>query len=295
MTEFENVLKDCLLSLERGDSNIEECLRRHPSYAVQLAPILLTSMDLERGMLVRPSPAFKARVRGRLIEEMRAHPRKSVRSYFMWMRMATSFAVMLLALLVAGTVYAQGVLPGNPFYGWKLTSENLWHSISPDPVATDLAIAERRADELLTIEDNSQLRAQVLEEYLEVVNRLELEMSANDEARIRPVLEAQMEELNKSGIALPELNETILPSVEEPTVLPTETPQVVPEIPQVDPTLPVPTINSDIVSEPTQSSSNVLPPIVPTVNSVTVPEPTQANSSVLPTVIPTIQVPPLLP
>ncbi len=295
MTEFENILQDCLLSLESGDSNIEECLRRYPSYAVQLAPVLLTSLDLERGMLARPTSAFKARIRGRLIEEMETHPRKSVRSNFVWMRMATNVAVLLLALVIAGSVYAQGVLPGNPFYPWKLASENIWRAVAPDPVATDLAIAERRAEELLAIGNSPELRTQTLEEYLEVVNRLELEMNTDSEARIHSVLEAQIKELNQSGIVLPELNETILPSVEEPTVLPTETLQVNPEILPVEPTLPVPTINSDVVSEPTQSSSNVLPTIVPTVNSVTVPEPTQANPSILPTVIPTIQVPPLLP
>jgi hypothetical protein len=295
MTEFENVLQDCLLSLERGDSNIEECLRRYPNHAVQLAPVLLTSLDLERGTAARPSAAFKARVRGKLIEEMRTHPRRSVRFTFVWTRMATNLAIILLALLVAGTVYAQGVLPGNPFHEWKLVSENIWRMISPDPIATDLVIAERRAGELLAVRNSPELGTQALEEYLEVVNRLELEMNADNEARIQSVLEAQIKELNRSGIVLPELNETILPSVEEPTVFPTETPQVIPEIPQVDPTLPVPTFNSDIVSEPTQSSSNVLPTIVPAVNSVTVPKPTQANSSVLPTVIPTIHVPPLLP
>jgi hypothetical protein len=280
MTEFENVLQDCLLSLERGDSNIDECLRRHPNYAVQLAPILLTSMDLERGMLARPSPAFKARVRGRLIEEMRAHPRKSVRFHFVWMRVATSFAAMLLALLVAGTVYAQGVLPGNPFYGWKLVSENIWRVISPDPVATNLAIAERRADELLTIGNHPELRAQVLEEYLEVVNRLELEVNADDEARIRLVLEAQIDELNNSGIVVPALENQTLPGVEQPTVVPTETLPVIPELPQVNPTA-IPQVN------PT------LP--VPTIDSGIVPQPTQANSTILPKVISTVQVPSLLP
>jgi len=292
MTEFENVLQECLLSLERGDSDIEECLRRYPSYAVQLAPVLLTSVDLERGTLARPSAAFKARVRGRLIEEMRAHPRKSVRFNFVWMRMATSFAVMLLALVIAGSVYAQGILPGNPFYRWKLASENIWRLVSPDPVATDLAIAGRRADELLAIGNSPELRAQALEQYLEVVNRLELEMNTNNEARIQTILDSQIEELNESGIILPELNETFLPGVEEPTVLPTEALQV---IPQVNPTLPVPTISSDIVLEPTQSNSDVFPTIIPTVNPVTVPKPTQVNSDVLPTVIPTVKVPSLLP
>jgi hypothetical protein len=215
-----------------------------------------------------------------LIEEMQAHPRKSVRLHFMWMRMAASFAVMLLALLVAGTVYAQGVLPGNPFYGWKLVSENIWRVISPDPVTTDLAIAERRADELLSTGNRPELQAQVLEEYLEVVNRLELEVNADNEAPIRPVLEAQIEELNNAGIIVPALENKTLPGVEQPTVVPTKTLPVIPELPQVNPTA-IPQVN------PT------LP--VPTINSGIVPQPTQAISTILPKVISTVQVPSLLP
>ena len=191
---------------------------------------------------------------------------------------------MLLALLVAGTVYAQGVRPGNPFYGWKLASENIWRVISPDPVATDLAIAQRRADELLTIENHPELQAQVLAEYLEVVNRLELEVNPDDEARIRPVLEAQIEELSNSGIIVPALENRTLPGVEQPTGVPTETLPAIPELPQVNPTampqvnptLPVPTINSGMVPQPTQEAAPL-------------------NSTDLPPIVPTGQVPPLLP
>src|SRR5215216_7783576 len=119
MTEFEMVLQDCLLALEHGESNVGECLSRYPKFALQLEPILLTSLDLERGREARPSAAFKARVRAKLTREMQAHPRRSIRFNFMFMRMATNIAVILLALLGAGTAYAQSAMPGNPFYPWK--------------------------------------------------------------------------------------------------------------------------------------------------------------------------------
>ena len=263
MTEFENVLQDCLLSMERGDANLEDCLRRYPTYAVQLAPVLLTSVDLELGAAARPSAAFKARVRSRLIEEMRAHPRRSVRFHFM--RMAVSFTVMLLALLAAGTVYAQGALPGNPFYGWKLASESVWRMLSLDPVATDLTIAERRADELLVLGNNLQLRAQVLQEYLEVVNRLELELNADNEARIRAVLDAQREELNKSGIVSPQLEQHPVPDTELSTPVPTMLAPVATVLPQMNPALPTPLISSALTPESAPAENTVLPKIVPTV------------------------------
>src|SRR5689334_22017102 len=166
MTEFEKVLQECLLALESGDSTVTECLSRYPNHAFQLEPILLTSLDLERGRGVQPSAAFKARVRARLTQEMRAHPRKSVRWDFIVPRLATSFAVILLALLIAGTAYAQRAVPGSAFYRWKLASENTWRLLSPDPVGTDLEIADRRADELIAVGNNSAYRDQVLKAYV---------------------------------------------------------------------------------------------------------------------------------
>jgi hypothetical protein len=147
-------------------------------------------------------------------------------------------------------------------------------------MATDLTIAERRADELLTIGNHPELQAQVLEEYLEVVNRLELEADADDEARIRPVLEAQIEELNNSGIIVPALENQTLPGVEQPTVAPTETLPAIPELPQVNLTA-MPQVNPTLR--------------VPTINAGIVPQQTQANLTILPKVISTVQVPSLLP
>jgi len=103
MTEFEKVLQECLLALESGNLSMEECLRRYPRHAMQLEPVLWTSLYLEYGREARPSPAFKARVRARLVEGMRAHPRKSSRFNFIFLRTAASLAVLALVMLAAGT------------------------------------------------------------------------------------------------------------------------------------------------------------------------------------------------
>ena len=63
MTEFEQVLDECLDDLEQGASKVDECLARHPKHAAQLKPILLLAEGLEQGRAVEPSPAFKARTR----------------------------------------------------------------------------------------------------------------------------------------------------------------------------------------------------------------------------------------
>jgi hypothetical protein len=282
MTEFEKVLQECLLALESGDANLGECLNRYPGYALALEPILLTSLDLERGREARPSAAFKARVRAKLTQEMQAHPRRSIRFHFMFMRMATNLAVILLALLAAGTAYAQSAMPGNPFYPWKLISENAWRMVSPDPVGTDLAIADRRADELIALGNNAEQHAQTVDAYLEVLARLELEVNVENEARIRQVLNSQIEELNKSGIFLPQSEQNIPPILEEPTVIPTVTPLLIPEIPQVNPTLPLSVATSVPVEGTVQGPSTDSPKIVPTL-------PVGVDN------LPTVQVPSLLP
>jgi hypothetical protein len=263
MNEFEKILQECLLALERGDSNVDECLRRYPGYASQLRPVLLTSLDLDRGREARPSAAFKTRVRSKLKQEMQVHPRKRARFNFMFMRLATSFATILLALFAAGTAYAQNALPGETFYGWKLASENLWRAVSPDPVETDLALAGRRAAELIAIGNDSEQSAWVLEAYLEVTNRLQLEMDAGNEARIRSILNSQIDELVGAGILLQQPDQNSVPAWDELTPVPTQMPLQTPAIPVVKPTLPVST--SIPVEETIEIIPTGLPKLVPTI------------------------------
>ena len=307
MTEFEKILEQCLLDLELGVSNVDECLSRHPGHALQLRPVLLTHTSLERFGEARPSPAFKARVRAKLTQQMQAHPRRrSSRFNFAFMRLATNFAVIMLALVVAGTTYAQSALPSDTFfYEWKLVSENAWRAVSSDPVGTDLAIANRRKDELIAVGNDPALHAQALEAYLEVAARLKSEMNAENEARILQALDTQVEELKESGIPVPQnIDEDVLPGLDEilPTlVAPIATVLPLTEIPQVHPTLRAPAEATSIASEVPQSNPTQLPNIVPTVQALpsiipTVQVPTNILPTVqLPNIVPTLQVPTLLP
>ena len=295
MTEFEQVLYECLGDLERGASSVDECLRRHPGHALQLEPVLLTAAYLQRGREARPSNAFKARVRTKLIQGMQTHPRKTFSFDFLFMRPAVSFVVIVLAFLITGTAYAQSALPGERLYGWKLASENVWRAVSPDPVGTDLALADRRMAELIAVRDDPALQAQALKAYLEVTATLKAEMNAENEALILGVLETQIEELNDSGIPIPGINtDILLPQLDESLPVPSSTPTSNLEVPQVNPTLPAPTaIPADATSIPDipQVLSTDLPDIVPTV---------EVPPNIVPTVqvptdlIPTVQIPPLL-
>src|SRR5262245_35313147 len=98
MTEFEQVLEQCLDDLEQGASNVGECLARHPQHAAQLKPILLTATLFEQGRTIEPSPAFKARARAKLTLHMQAHPRlRTTSAGFAFWRLATSLAMIVLA------------------------------------------------------------------------------------------------------------------------------------------------------------------------------------------------------
>jgi hypothetical protein len=261
MSEFENVLQTCLRDIEEGVANVEDCLQRYPKHATQLEPILLTSAYLVRGREAQLSPAFKARVRTRLIQQMHTRPRRAARPSFLFMRLAVSLAAVMLAILAAGTVYAQRALPGESFYAWKIMSENAWRVVSPDPVGTDLAIAERRLDELIAIQNDPALQAQMLAAYLQVTARLRAQIDAANEARILAVLDAQAEQLSQQGMLPEESLPNVVPPYEETTAPPTTTPLPTLETPQVNPT--------------------ELPPIIPTVE-------------VVPEVLPGIQEPPKL-
>lgn len=273
MTAFEEALRECLDEVEQGNASVEECLRRYPKYAQQLEPVLLTSAYLQHGSEARPSAAFKARVRSKLVQQMYARPRKAARPSFMFVRMAVSLAALVLALLVAGTAYAQGVLPGNAFYAWKLASENVWRAASSDVVGVDLMIAERRMDELMAVRNDPALYAQALKAYLEVSARLKSETDTQNKGRILTVLDAQVEELNQSGIPLPSIDQNVPLPPNEPTLTPestlTATPVLVLETPQVNPTN--------------------LPNIVPTLQ---VPPEIVPTRVVPPKIIPTLEIPP---
>jgi hypothetical protein len=189
MSNVDEILEQCLTDLMNGASTVEECLARYPEHAVQLEPLLQTATRVQMGSSVRPAPAFRSRTRARLTMHMQAHPRRVVRSFSSFWRMLAGAAAMVLTLCVTGTVYAQGALPGDPFYGWKLTSEEAWRLVSPDTVETDLHIANRRINEM-NVTANDQARwARALEGYKEVRNRLEVELDPETLENILPPAE----------------------------------------------------------------------------------------------------------
>jgi len=229
MTELEQIMKQCLLEMEQGAASVDECLARYPDHAAQLKPILITASHLTQGRGIQPSAAFKARARARLTLHMQAHPRRRSRFGFAFRRFATGLVVILLTLLATGTAYAQSALPGDLLYDWKLASERTWRAVSPDPIAADIAIANRRISELNSVAEDPIRRTRALEGYLDVVTRLETELDEETLKRILPVIPAIEDSRQPTPVpAVPSAPEgTHAP---EPTTLPEPTPTVLPEI-----------------------------------------------------------------
>ena len=261
--EFEQVLEQCLGELEGGASTVDECLRRHPEHAAQLTPVLLIAATLEQGRALEPSPAFKARARASLTLHMQAHPRRSAGSGFSFWRLATSLAILMLALLATGTAYAQRALPGDRFYEWKLFSERAWRAVSPDPVRTDLLIANRRIDEMNATASDPIRSALALAGYQEVLTRLQSELDAETLQQLLPDVQEE-----QAPIVTPE---QIIPTL---PVSPTET-------------LPLPTLPG----LPLEATVTPRPDVIQT----TLPDLPETIATQVPEIIPTIEVPPLLP
>jgi len=276
MTEFEKALQECLLDLEQGSSTLERCLSRHPRYARQLKPVLLTHKALQAARALRPSPAFRARVRARLTRQMQLYPRRGEKFYLGFQRPAAHLAAIVLALLIAGTAHAQTALPGHAFYQWKLASERVWRAASLDPVGADLALAERRVEELIAIGNDPVLSRRTMDAYMEVTGRLKSGLGTESEARIRLVLDAQIEELNSSGIVLQAPDQDILALPDELTP-PSPTPPSVPSAGEelgIDSTPPVQETPPKIPTE--------LPQTMPPVETPTFEIPADGVPSLLP-------------
>ena len=246
MKDFDQILYGCLVQISSGAATLNDCLARYPEHAAQLRPILLTAANLKEGRTVMPSNAFKARARTRLTVFMQAHPhRKSFT--FPFLRLAFSMTALLLAFIVTGTALAQSALPGDALYSWKLTSEQVWRAVSPDPLAIDLVLSERRADEMLAISSEADAYASALEGYRETLTRLALQTDIDSQARILPVLTSQQEAFANIGISIPELDIYLdamkkLAPIPTPLTLPTKNPLDISTLaPTLVPTFSIPT------------------------------------------------------
>jgi len=248
MSRFDRVLEDCLDSIASGASTLDECLAHYPEQAARLRPLLQAAVRVGVGQNVRPSPAFKARTRARLYGHMQTHPRHRRWTFSPAWRVAVGLAVLVAAFFVSGTAFAQGALPGQPLYAWKLYSEQVWRAVAPEPVAVDLSLADRRIAELVAVAPDPTRQARALDGYLEVLARLKSESDVQNSERIIQTLKSHQERLSTAGISIPELDVYLSSSGENPAIVsPESVPTVLPPlVPDIVPTVPPPLV-PDIV------------------------------------------------
>jgi hypothetical protein len=226
MSRFESALENCLERLAGGEASLEDCLRSYPEFSEELRPLLKAASQVRRVAEVQASPEFKRRGRARLVAYMRAHPHRQVtyriRGLIPVYRLAVGLTVLAVAVFAAGTAFAQSAMPGDLLYSWKLASESAWLVVSPDPVGTDLALAERR---ILEIQSSSgSARNLALHGYQLILNRLVSQTDPVVQQSIHPILAAQSKFLAQAGISVPDLDEYLSPQ-------PTKTPPPQPTIP----------------------------------------------------------------
>ena len=202
--DLEAILDLCLTEIEEGKSDITECLVRYPEHAEDLQPLLQTATKLARAREVVPDPAYKARARTQLNVYMQQHPQRRRISPIL-LRFAISLATVFLLFLASGIAFAQGAVPGDALYNWKLTSENVWRLTSRDQLSVDLALSNRRVREIVSVSSNSTLQARAIQNYEKLLIKFNAEQDEQKRERIRPILVAQHEALIKAGIFVPEL------------------------------------------------------------------------------------------
>lgn len=291
MTSFQYILEECLTALSTDTATVDECLARYPQYAEQLKPLLGTIRYLKLGRSVKPSLAFKSYSRVHLTQHLHFNPRRSQWSQFFW-RITMTFAVLMAALLVTGTVHAQTVLPGDNFYSWKRASEEVWRALSINSINADIALSERRLNEWVAVADDPKLSSEAMLDYFEELDRLKQRDSVELHNFIAPVIQTHHEILDDAGLPGADLVEsyvallvTPLPVATNPQVFITNT---------SNPTftsLPQPT--STLKPDPT-STATELPPTAtvtyePTATPTNVPTMTPTYAlTMTPTSVPTL-------
>jgi len=202
--DLETILDVCLYQIEEGESSIDECLARYPEHAAQLEPLLHAATKLARGREVTPDPSYRMRARSQLNVFMQQNPQRKRVSPVFW-RVAVGFATMVMLFIASGTAFAQQALPGDALYNWKLTSEHLWRFTSSDQIGYDIALSNRRMNELLVVSGDQMRREWAIQNYEKLLVKFRTAEDAKDRERILPALRAQHEALIEAGITVPEL------------------------------------------------------------------------------------------
>ena len=207
-----------------------------------------------------------------------------------------TFAVLMAALLVTGTVHAQTVLPGDNFYSWKRASEEVWRALSINSINADIALSERRLNEWVAVADDPKLSSEAMLDYFEELDRLKQKETVETHSFIAPIIRTHHEILDDAGLPGADLVESYVALLVTPLPVATNTQVFITNtsnptftsLPQPTSTLkPDPTSTATelpptatVTYEPTAAPTNVptmTPTYVPTMTPTSVPTLTPTN------------------
>lgn len=269
MVRLEKAFEDCLYRLNQGES-LEDCLGRYPKQAEDLRSLLAVSQQVKKVEAIQPTRAFKARARNELVEHMYKHPRVAQPRQEIKarpLRLAFALGIFAFVFLTAGTVYAQGALPGDAFYGWKLGSERAWRLVASDKLGTDLRLLDRRAAELVLVAGEDAKVDIAVSAYLDVLVHLSGYVDPGDREVVLEHLAEQQLIFEAAGLEiLPPSSETENMGQEDGSE-PVETPHPLEEYLDSLRFTPTPTPTSTeegLLDDPLLPVPSLIPTVLPT-------------------------------
>ncbi len=209
------VLDECLTAIQSETASLDDCLARYPDYAQQLKLLLAAASTINHFRNLEPTQKFRNQARSELMSHIRTHGQKPVPAY----RFALILASLVIGFLTTGTALAQGALPGDRLYEWKLASERAWRWAATDHVSVDINLAERRSREVLAVIEYPERSMRAHQEYQDAEMRLISEIVPENEDRINTVIQTHRKNLEQSGIKLPPVKD-MTPHQSEPGINP---------------------------------------------------------------------------
>lgn len=254
MTDFDSILDECLRRIERGEASLEECLAQHPDHAEALRPLISQALELRDEPSLGPDLRARSRMRARLGQHMRRHPRHR-RSWLDGLPAAPALRPAALVLLVvilafgSATWVAQAAAPGAPLYPLKRASEAVWGRIVGQSREHRLWLAERRLEDWIAVQSADDRAEAAQEAYRQALAALETEGDQELTAPITEELHEQRRKLDAAGLREPKLEELLSESTGATPV------------PTFEPAAPTP-VQPDIEATPTEDS--ILDELLPT-------------------------------
>ncbi len=266
--EVTHALDECLdRILVEGDS-IEQCLKRYPALAGELAPLLKTALMTHQAAALTPRPEFRERARFQFQAALRdmITNREEKRGFgfrLSWQpRFATVAITIILALVIAGSgtvAAASNSLPDSPLYPVKLATETVQLQLADSPLEKaelHSKFADNRVAELVKMAEKGKA-----DQVEKLASRLNSELVA---VTLAAKANGEVSSSEAGGAA---------PMLQAPTVVPAPTTDVgIAAVPK--PTTEAP---------PTIAPSPVAPKPAPTPTVKPAPTPAPAPKKVAPT------------